>query len=297
MKLIKLLTLTISIILCYSNVHASPAPDYRDYKYCTLAVQFEKLNESNFKVKNVTLTNHDGLNADALRKSYIAVFSYGEGEYTVGVRSNSAGKFIDSNGRTYTNTILNWNNLKCTDQIKLRCYHQQGSEDSCEKVMKTNSWEMVSSGFNNDFLTSDLTKPYIESCDNYIRWNKETTAKNRAEDLARHETEKQAKISFTNDLTTGTNLFRSKLKPAEVTNCGTVIELKGKGNQQMIHVQTGSDARDIWIGITNIYPQKISNQMIGCKDANRWYKRYGNWTQDGGRSTFSNYGTQYYDFE
>lgn len=293
MKLIKLITF--SILNC-SSIYASASPDYRDYKYCTLAVQFEKIGESNFKVKSINPSS-----VDALKRSYVAEFDkLSADDWVVSIVSNSAGKFNDGYGRIETTTRLTWNDGKCNRKNNIwGCYliGSNGVGYTFDKLMKTNSWQMISNGFNNDFLTSEISKPYIESCNKYIRWDKENKAEALAKDKAKEESDKQAQQSFTHDLITATNRFRLKLKPSDITNCGTVIELKGKGNQKMIHVQTGSDARDIWIGITNIYPQNINNYIIGCRDTSRWYKRYGNWTQDGGRSTFSNYGIKYYDFE
>lgn len=81
------------------------------------------------------------------------------------------------------------------------------------------------------------------------------------------------------------NLFRSKLSEGDTTNCGTIIQLK----QKLAYIQTGSDAGAVWINREFLYPQVDDNgKVIGCKDSNRWYKRYGNWVTGNGSQFIQN---------
>lgn len=91
---------------------------------------------------------------------------------------------------------------------------------------------------------------------------------------------------------TALDKFRKALKSGQVTNCGTVIDSKAN----MIYVQTGSDAGAVWIAKQFLYPQyDESSYVIGCKDSNRWYKRYGNWVSNNGNQ-FTKNGTNYIDY-
>ncbi|TXI98993.1 MAG: hypothetical protein E6Q32_09035 [Neisseriales bacterium] len=101
---------------------------------------------------------------------------------------------------------------------------------------------------------------------------------------AQYQNQTNQKTLEQQQLANNMKTFRTKLQPGDDVNCGTVIEVKGK----MVHVQTGSDARDIWIANTNIFPQNIDGKIVGCKDSNRWYKRYGNWVQAGGNNYYRN---------
>lgn len=63
--------------------------------------------------------------------------------------------------------------------------------------------------------------------------------------------------------------FRKNMQQGMQTNCGTIIEFKGV----MAHVQTGSDAGDIWIKKDYLAPEfDINHKYIACGDGNRYYK-------------------------
>ena len=87
-------------------------------------------------------------------------------------------------------------------------------------------------------------------------------------------------------------LFRKKLTPGVTSNCGTIIDVKNS----VVQVQTGSDAGVVWVPIKSIYPQvSHDGKIIDCHDDNRYYKKYGNWVQNGGRQFYNN-GTSYVDY-
>lgn len=105
-----------------------------------------------------------------------------------------------------------------------------------------------------------------------------------AEDNRKRYIESQIKNKENQELIKQQNLakFGENLSIGELTNCGTVIELRAK----MAYVQTASDAGSIWILKSLLYPQIIDGKIVGCKDGNRWYKRYGNWVSDNGRGFY-----------
>lgn len=143
-----------------------------------------------------------------------------------------------------------------------------------------------------NIMTSPYSAPFIQTCADYYDEQSKTNALNeklRQQEEARlKKQEDQAKLAYANWLASMPK-YRSQLKPSSVTNCGTVIEIKGT----MVHMQTGSDARDIWMPLTDIYSyQDNQSRLVGCHDSNRWYKRYGNWVN--GDNYYQN-GKQYND--
>lgn len=143
-----------------------------------------------------------------------------------------------------------------------------------------------------DILSSNYSAPYIQSCVASINEQRKIQAinqkKQQEEAVAIKKQQDQAKLAYANWLASMPK-YRSQLKPSSVTNCGTVIEIKGT----MVHIQTGSDARDIWMPLTDIYSyQDNQSRLVGCHDSNRWYKRYGNWVN--GDNYYQN-GKQYND--
>jgi len=128
-----------------------------------------------------------------------------------------------------------------------------------------------------NILTSPYTAPYFQSCASYYDEQHKAEIikqKNQQEaDAAIKKQQELAKMAYSNWIASMPK-YRSQLKPSIVTNCGTVIEIKGT----MVHLQTGSDARDIWMPLTDVYSyQDNQSRLVGCHDSNRWYKRYGNW--------------------
>lgn len=143
-----------------------------------------------------------------------------------------------------------------------------------------------------DILTSHYSAPFIQACRIYYVEQRKSNELNeklqQQEEANRKKQEDQAKVAYTNWLASMPK-YRSQLKSSSVTNCGTVIEIKGT----MVHIQTGSDARDIWMPLTDIYSyQDNQSRLVGCHDSNRWYKRYGNWAN--GDNYYQN-GKQYND--
>lgn len=143
-----------------------------------------------------------------------------------------------------------------------------------------------------DILTSPYSAPFIQACSAYYDVQRKASAINeklRQQEAAnRKKQEDQAKVAYANWLASMPK-YRSQLKPSNITNCGTVIEIKAT----MVHIQTGSDARDIWMPLTDIYSyQDNQSRFVGCHDSNRWYKRYGNWVN--GDNYYQN-GKQYND--
>lgn len=150
-----------------------------------------------------------------------------------------------------------------------------------------------------NIMTSSISSPFIQECKSYYLASDEKY-KNELIERDRQNIETQKKIEKENNARKiatekwmlSMQQYRKNLKAGDVTNCGTVIEVKSP----MVHIQTGSDARDIWIKNNNIYSSVDNqNRVVGCKDDNRWYKRDGNWVQGGGREFYST-GINSYDF-
>jgi hypothetical protein len=166
------------------------------------------------------------------------------------------------------------------------CWGCVGTSNACKVLLNTKSLEMLESGFHTNFLTSQISKPYINACENYIAAEH---AKQIAVDKIRKTKEQDFNTLFLNE----TKILRSTLKPSDITNCGIVIEIKSKEATKMVRVQTGGDAGVIWTSINNIFPQFVDNKIIGCKDGVSVYKAAGVWLRNDGKLIFTT--TQSYD--
>lgn len=157
---------------------------------------------------------------------------------------------------------------------------------------ETNIDEVNAAKESSNIMSSPYSAPFIQACANYYSDQNKANLLNeklrQQEEANRKKQEEQAKLAYANWLSSMSK-FRGHLKPSSVTNCGTVIEVKGT----MVHIQTGSDARDIWVPLTDIYSyQDNQSRIVGCHDSNRWYKRYGNWVNG---DTYYQNGQQYND--
>lgn len=107
-----------------------------------------------------------------------------------------------------------------------------------------------------DYKTNPIVKPYLTRCyDEYL------------EDIKAQKInqEKQAKTN---------KQFRKNIVQGTETNCGTVVEVKGK----MALVQTGGDAGAVWFNKEYLAPiYSIDNNIISCRDNNRIYKDSYGW--------------------
>lgn len=144
-----------------------------------------------------------------------------------------------------------------------------------------------------DILTSRYSEPYINSCKLfYSNVEKQKAEQKRNEEIAAAK-QKQIEENQRNiykKWLASMSKFRAQLKPSSLTNCGTVIETKSS----MVHVQTGSDAGNVWLPSSSIYSvQDSQGKYVGCHDSNRWYKRYGNWVNN--NNTYTQSGISYND--
>lgn len=261
---------------CVFAVNSNP-----DVKNCSLNVIFEKQGES-FIVTNVKPYNEYA--------KYDSLFDPLSDSYTVVLRRGADKEKWDwllttslKGGAKIYHFYCSAKNPQCAD-----C---NGAKKACYDLIDTKSFDMIHSGlessgsgivnFNNDFMTSAVSRPFINNCESYL------ISERRYQKLVEKNDN-----SFTEHFKTQTKNLRSNLKPSDITNCGTVVKVQGKGSAQMVYIQTGTDLGAVWFSIANIYPQYVDGKVIGCKDGNRIYKAGGQWRQSDGKIVFG-YGDAY----
>lgn len=145
---------------------------------------------------------------------------------------------------------------------------------------------------NSDVTTSLYTTPILQECKVELTQKsiqQKTQEKLKIEQNIERQAEFIQQKEQDQNWLKSMQQFRKALKQGMNTNCGTVIELKNS----IVHVQTGGDARDAWIPISNIYSSTDNRgRYVGCRDDNIWYKRYGNWVTN---NNFYKNGTAYND--
>ncbi|MBY0379736.1 MAG: hypothetical protein K2P99_04990 [Burkholderiales bacterium] len=274
-----IITATCGLNSC--GIFSPPSPNapqrtipYNDRDYCRLVVQFSKISDSTYTVKKAfpSTGNGGGYSSDASSYPYVIEMEYQDQKWrwTVYDYLYGGGLFGGEHAKVYNlNMYCKANTLDCQGCI--------GTENACNDLLNTLSWKMVSGKFKNDFLINPITKPMINKCEYYVQLENKKIGMQKEQDEATFLKTQQEQNKFNAKLKYDTQNIRTSLHLSDITNCGTVIDIKGNGSTRMVHVQTGSDARDIWIGISHIYPQEVLDKTIGCRDENRWYKKEGQW--------------------
>lgn len=136
-----------------------------------------------------------------------------------------------------------------------------------------------------NYKNSPITEKYINNCRNYYINDRKLAESIELERIRKAELEKKslemqqreneiARQKYEANEKIYEQKFRTQLKQSSETNCGTVVELKGK----MVLVQTGGDAGAVWFNKDYIAPiYDINNNVIACRDNNRIYKNENGW--------------------